>query len=436
MESKVIKFSLGENDINIKEISDSQLAIAEVKVVRSGMNSHKLPIDKACLQRAAETLYNKFLVAGFTGYDFKSHEKVQFIIGYFPREFEIELVEDELEDETFIKAKAIISKHYAPWAVNALKDVHNGLAAVSMEALATKTEIREDGYEWITEFIFTGVTVLGKRINPSASGSELKIINFTEDEFIKDTNSLWQNVKNREDFWKKSQKLFADINNIGNDKRMEGKITLNADDKIDEVIVVEFEETEAEKKDETVLMEQVEVEVEVEKEEEESEKEGDEEVEMAAENNEVITEIDKQVDMGCGTEMAEVIDMEAYNDMRAKMSEMEAKFAEIEAENIRLAKFEEEILEEKAVKFEEEKARKIEFACQEVSADMPEDKVQEWKAKVVEFSNVDAWANALKAEAYTFAKDKVKTKESKPFTRMGLGNDIVAPKKKSLWGTK
>jgi len=436
MENKVIKFSIDENNINIKEISDSQLAIAEVKVVRSGMNTHKLPVAKESLKQAAETLHNKFLVAGFSGYDFKAHEKAQFIIGYFPKEFEIELVDDEIEGETFIKAKAIISKHYAPWAINALRDVHKGQAAVSMEALATKTEIREDGYEWITEFIFTGVTVLGKRINPSASGSEIKMVNFTADDFIKDTNSLWQNVKNREDFWKKSQKLFADINNIGNDKRMEGKTTLNADDKIDEAIVIEFEETEAEKNDETVLMEETVVEVEVEeKEDEESEKE-DGEVEMATEeNNEVITEIDKQVEMGCGEGMAEV-DMEAYNDMKAKMCEMEAKFAEIEAENIRLAKFEEEILEEKAVKFEEEKTRKIEFACQEVSADMPEDKVQEWKAKVVEFSNVDAWANALKAEAYTFAKDKVKTKESKPFTRMGLGNDIVAPKKKSLWGTK
>ena len=448
MENKVIKFSLGESDINIKEISDSQLAIAEVKVVRSGMNTHKLPVAKECLEKAAVTLYNKYLVAGFSGYDFKGHEKNQFIIGHFPREFDFEIIEDEVEKESFIKATALISKHYAPWAIDILKGIHNGTAAVSMEALATKTEIREDGYEWITEFIFTGVTVLGRRIKPSASGSEIKIVNFTEEDFVKNTNSLWQNVKNREDFWKKSQKLFADMNTpIGDNKRMEDSIKLKAEDKIkDNVIALELAETEteAEKKDETVYMEEeTTVEVEVEK-EDNPEEEAKEEVEMSTENNEVITEIEKQkqMGMGCGnTEMACETDMACDTKMsdeeKIAFEEMKVKFAEMETELNRLKTFEEEILTEKAIKFEEEKARKVEFTCQEVSGDMPEDKVNEWKSRVIEFSNVDAWANAMKAEAYTFAKDKVKPIETKTHIRMGFGNESIAkPEKKSLWTKK
>lgn len=433
MGNKEIKFSLGENDINIKEISDSQLAIAQVRVVRSGMNKHKMPIDRSALEQAAKTLHNKYLVAGFSGRDFKGHERQQFIIGHFPAEFEIELIDDPEEGETFIVAKAMISKQYAPWAIDLLRDVHYGRASVSMEALATKTEIREDGYEWITEFIFTGVTVLGKRVNPSASGSELKVLSFTEEEYLKNTNDLWQNVKNREELWEKSLKLFADIQNIGENKRMEDRIKLEKD-KIEDVVTVELAETEEEKNDETVIMEapNVVVEIEVEKEDEEIEPES-EEAEMYVDK----TTVEEEVEMACNQKMSE-IDMQAYEDMRTKLSELEVKLAELVAENDRLTKFEAEILEEKAIRFEEEKARKVEFACQEVSGDMPEEKIMEWKAKVVEFSNVDAWANALKADAYTFAKDKIVTMsvEPKPFTRMGAFTGTPKPSKKGLWDKK
>ena len=66
---EVQKFSIMDN------ISDEQFAFVEVYVCHDGNNAHNMPISFETLEKAKDTLKNKFLVAGYNGRDFKGHEK-------------------------------------------------------------------------------------------------------------------------------------------------------------------------------------------------------------------------------------------------------------------------------------------------------------------------------------------------------------------------
>ena len=76
------------------------------------------------------------------------------------------------------------------------------------------------------------------------------------------------------------------------------------------------------------------------------------------------------------------------------------------------AKFESQTEEMESLKtFKQETEKKemmarVEFEISQVSDDMPSEKVSEWTTNVETFESVDAWSNALKAEAYTFSKKK------------------------------
>ena len=74
---EVQKFSI------MDDISDEQFAFVEVYVCHDGNNAHNMPISFEALNRAKDTLKNKFLVAGYNGRDFKGHEKDIHINGLY-----------------------------------------------------------------------------------------------------------------------------------------------------------------------------------------------------------------------------------------------------------------------------------------------------------------------------------------------------------------
>ncbi len=173
---EVLKFNV---DVElVKEFSDSQLAIVNVLCCAVGNNAHNKPISEETIVRASSTLLNKFLVAGFDGEDFLGHEKNQQIIGFFPAENDLKIVEKD--DKRLLSANAILSKTYAPWAYECFINKDN-LREVSMEISVLETQIKEDGYEWITEFVFNGITVLGDTRTAASAGSEATIIKFSDE---------------------------------------------------------------------------------------------------------------------------------------------------------------------------------------------------------------------------------------------------------------
>ncbi len=58
-------------------------------------NAHRLNIDDGVLREYANTILGNFLVAKVQFGDAMSHEKDEIIYGYFPREQEVEFVEDD-----------------------------------------------------------------------------------------------------------------------------------------------------------------------------------------------------------------------------------------------------------------------------------------------------------------------------------------------------
>lgn len=161
----------------LQELSDSQLAIGRVWICCEGDNLHKLPITYEALENAIPTLYNKFLVAGFDGIDFEGHERRQLILGFFPKENDVKIQPND-EGINFITANVIISKLYADWAYDIF--CSDNYRAVSMEILVTEQEER-DGLDWITEFCFAGVTVLGIERTPACTGAYVEVTQFSTD---------------------------------------------------------------------------------------------------------------------------------------------------------------------------------------------------------------------------------------------------------------
>lgn len=168
--------------VMLQELSDSQLAIGEVWICCEGENLHNLPITEDALNSAIPTLYNKFLVAGFDGNDFKSHEgKKQLILGFFPKENEAVIKINEENNKKYIVANVIISKVYAEWAYEIFND--DNYREVSMEIIVTDEE-EIDGVTYITEFCFLGVTVLGLKYTAACPGSNIQITKFSTDKMI------------------------------------------------------------------------------------------------------------------------------------------------------------------------------------------------------------------------------------------------------------
>jgi len=117
--------------------------------------------------------------------------------------------------------------------------------------------------------------------------------------------------------------------------------------------------------------------------------------------------------------------------LKEKISELENKkieFAEkiksLESENVELKTF-------KANVEEQERKTKIDFAINSVSDDLTQDQIDEWRGKVDEFENIEAFSNAIKAFAYSLTKNQ-KDKDDITIASMALDNKNNS-KTKGLW---
>lgn len=138
-------------------------------------NAHKLNIEDAVLREYADTILGNFLVAKVQFGDAMSHEKDEIIYGYFPREQDVEFVEDD--DVTKAYAYAVVSKLYSK-EFNGIFEFDN-LRNSSVE-MAVETE--DDNESKVLSFDIFGLTCLGKRINGSCPDADIEIVRFTAEE--------------------------------------------------------------------------------------------------------------------------------------------------------------------------------------------------------------------------------------------------------------
>lgn len=171
---EVQKFSI------MDDISDEQFAFVEVYVCHDGNNAHNMPISFEVLDRAKDTLKNKFLVAGYNGRDFKGHEKNEMIVGFFPESSKMWF--EEVNGKKYLVAEAIMSKIYAKWAYDIF--VQSNKKDVSMEITILDTE-EHDNVTNIKEFVFNGVTILGNSHIPACEGANASIIKFSKENALR-----------------------------------------------------------------------------------------------------------------------------------------------------------------------------------------------------------------------------------------------------------
>jgi hypothetical protein len=454
-----LKFAIDEIKI-IQELSDSQLAIAEVYVCHDGMNSHELPISLDILKKATPTLINKFLVAGFDGEDFKSHERQkQLIIGFFPKENDFKYVKKN--DKTYLVANVIISKIYAKWAFDIFSK--NNYKECSMEITILKTEIKEDGYEWILNFVFNGVTVLGNKYSAACEGSNVQITKFSLDELIEKGEKVYKNFKNKEDkkledfdkkeFAKKlgltANEAFQKMSEICSSEKYEidgynytkyyvsdyddvyvyaysrenwnmvaipysiseaNEILMNfdlvkearirpfVDDEIDDGAIITFVEDIVK----------------------ENEKQFSDKINNITSEKDALTEEITNL-------KSKYYSLEKDNKILTEEKEnFSEKITELESETTKLKEFKSNVEEQK-------KKDEIEFAIQSVSTDLTQEQIDEWREKAKDYENIDEYANAIKAFAFDVTKKNPDKKSN--FSRIHIPDIKNEPNKesKNLW---
>lgn len=177
---KLIDFAVEDiEQIQFDDYDEKEFAIAKVGFMSNRPNSHKLKISEEVLRENASTVLGKWMVVkmDFMGLDAEGHDPQEHIVGFFPKDQEIEFVEDE---DGYIRAyaTAVISKIYAKDYCK-MFDVDNE-RAVSIE-MKCNTENGKDMDDKVLSFTIVGVTTLGKAIRPSIPESDVSFVRFSQE---------------------------------------------------------------------------------------------------------------------------------------------------------------------------------------------------------------------------------------------------------------
>lgn len=181
MLEKLINFAVDTiQQIQFDDYDEKEFAIAKVGFLSTRQNSHGLEISEEVLRECANTVLGKWMVAkmNWLGTDTMSHEPDEQIMGVFPKDQEVEFVED---DDGYLRAyaTAVISKMYAKKYCDIFVDDNERAVSVEMKV---QTENGEDMNDTVLSFSITGVTTLGKNVAPSCPESDVTMIRFSQED--------------------------------------------------------------------------------------------------------------------------------------------------------------------------------------------------------------------------------------------------------------
>ena len=181
MLEKLINFAVDTiQQIQFDDYDEKEFAIAKVGFLSTRPNSHGLEISEKVLRECASTVLGKWMVAkmNWLGTDATTHVPSEHIMGSFPKDQDVEFVED---DDGYLRAyaTAIISKRYAKDYCKMFDDDNE--RAVSVE-MAVITENGEDINDKVLSFNIVGVTTLGKNVASSCPESDVTMIRFSQED--------------------------------------------------------------------------------------------------------------------------------------------------------------------------------------------------------------------------------------------------------------
>lgn len=178
---KLINFAVEDiEQIQFDDYDEKEFAIAKVGFMSNRPNSHKLEISEEVLRKNANTVLGKWMVVkmDFMGLDAEGHDPQEHIVGFFPKDQEIEFVEDE---EGYVRAyaTAVISKIYAKDYCKMFDGDNERAVSIEMKCA---TENGKDMDDKVLSFTIVGVTTLGKAIHPSIPESDVSFVRFSQEE--------------------------------------------------------------------------------------------------------------------------------------------------------------------------------------------------------------------------------------------------------------
>ena len=193
MEIKQIKRNFSVDVIEkFVDDDDPEFAYGTTLFLSTRPNTHGLVISEEVLRNCADTIKGKWLVCKVNPYikDGEGHAIDESISGRIPENQDIRF---EYDENGYLLAICdfVISKIYAEDVYNMFR-YDNNYRSVSVEMLTTGTELENGEVDdnLISNFCIVGLTVLGKRINPSSPGANAKLVKFEEK-----VNKFYENCK-------------------------------------------------------------------------------------------------------------------------------------------------------------------------------------------------------------------------------------------------
>ncbi len=193
MEIKQIKRNFSVDAIEkFVDDDDPEFAYGTTLFLSTRPNTHGLVISEEVLRKCADTIKGKWLVCKVNPYtgDGEGHSIEECISGRIPKNQDIRF---EYDKDGYLLAICdfVISKIYAEDVYNMFK-YNDNRRSVSVEMLTVGTELEngEVDNNLVSNFCIVGLTVLGKKINPSSPGANAKLVKFEEK-----ANKFYENCK-------------------------------------------------------------------------------------------------------------------------------------------------------------------------------------------------------------------------------------------------
>ena len=383
-------------DENLTKVNDAQFMQARLRCFADGRTSHGWKFTLESLQKAAFTLFGKPILWAYNFWqdDANGHDEDEIPCGFIPNDeklADVQFVYDEEYDKTFIEVNCFIWKVYAEKLVEIFQRT-DGVKDVSSELWIINQD-KDDEY-LVTDFCFTGVTILGEHINPAVQGADITVVKFS-DEF-ENAKAEFMKLNNMEEGGQDTMENenIQELDNAVEVKRTQVKVSecvTTYKDNGD--IVTEHEEHEKEVEtvtevDETVVVENA----------DDCTEEKATEDECADEPTE-----EKCEEIECAEETP---DYEAlYNSAQETITSLNSELDELKNSYSILETKCSDLEEYKMNKETEEKNRALACAMAEVADCFTSTEMDEWKEKAVKCSNVDAFKNELKAAAFDRQKN-------------------------------
>lgn len=181
MLEKLVNFAVDSiQQIQFDDYSEKEFAIAKVGFLSTRPNSHGLEISEDVLRECAGSVLGKWMVAkmNILGTDATTHVPSEQIMGIFPKDQEVEFVED---DDGYLRAyaTAVISKLYAKDYCKMFEDDNERPVSVEM---SMRTENDNDMNDVVLSFNIVGVTTLGQATRPSCPESDVTFVRFSQED--------------------------------------------------------------------------------------------------------------------------------------------------------------------------------------------------------------------------------------------------------------